>query len=142
MNDPRTALAAASKHLDDCELLYEQGRSDNAGYLSGYVVECCLKSLLVHPQLPAAKQLGHDLLLQMDRVWQFCLALAPERRRVVLPSTPQVLRLITEWKPDLRYTRAGTVDAGTAADFLAAARSVFKAAAIEQKLDYSQYTAL
>src|SRR6185436_2255221 len=113
MTNPKTALAAASKHFDDSELLLSQGRTDNAGYLSGYVVECCLKSLLVHPLLPAGKTLGHDLFLQMERVWQFCLALAPERRRVVLPASTEVKKLLLQWKPDLRYDPVGTLDAAT-----------------------------
>ena len=38
---------AAAKHLLDCSLLQAQGRHDGAGYLAGYVIECCLKTLIL-----------------------------------------------------------------------------------------------
>src|SRR4051812_31003088 len=36
---------AAGKHLQDAKVLLIAGRADGAAYLSGYVVECSLKSL-------------------------------------------------------------------------------------------------
>ena len=38
--------AAARKHLKDSAVLLAEGRPDGAAYLSGYVVECTLKTLL------------------------------------------------------------------------------------------------
>src|SRR5438876_6631025 len=50
---------AAQKHLLDVEVLLAQGRLDGAAYLSGYVVECSLKSLHV---LETGRDLrGHHL---------------------------------------------------------------------------------
>ena len=38
--------AAAQRHFDDAVFLEQQGRSDNAIYLAGYVQECALKAYL------------------------------------------------------------------------------------------------
>lgn len=38
---------AAGKHLDDAAALVDAARYDGAAYLSGYVVECSLKTLIV-----------------------------------------------------------------------------------------------
>lgn len=38
---------AAGKHLADALTLLDAGRADGAAYLSGYVVECALKSVLI-----------------------------------------------------------------------------------------------
>jgi HEPN domain-containing protein len=50
-----TFISAAQKHLTDASLLLEQNRFDNAAYLSGYVVECCLKALLRLDMMPSVK---------------------------------------------------------------------------------------
>jgi len=38
---------AARKHLEDARVLLARGRADGAAYLSGYVVECALKSVIL-----------------------------------------------------------------------------------------------
>lgn len=45
---------AAHKHLLDAQTLMGQQRADGAAYLSGYVVECALKSLWLHETGEAA----------------------------------------------------------------------------------------
>jgi len=37
---------AAGKHLQDASVLQNGGRSDGVAYLSGYVVECAMKTLI------------------------------------------------------------------------------------------------
>lgn len=39
---------AAGKRLSDARVLLPAGRADGAAYLAGYVVECSLKSVLLH----------------------------------------------------------------------------------------------
>ena len=56
-----TFISVAQKHLTDSLLLLEQKRFDNAAYLSGYVVESCLKALLDIDGMPSVKELGHEL---------------------------------------------------------------------------------
>jgi len=38
---------AAEKHLTDADMLLHAGRFDGAGYLTGYVVECVLKTYIL-----------------------------------------------------------------------------------------------
>ena len=135
-----TAILASAKHLDDAEILFASGRCDNSAYLSGYVVECSLKSLLLVDGMPDVKKLGHDLQIQMQQAWQFCLALAPDRRRVTIPSGPDVDALMATWKPDLRYDVPGSMSPAKAGQFLTAARDVFCAISIAQQLDHSSHT--
>ena len=49
---------AAGKHLGDATALLGAGRVDGAAYLSGYVVECALKSIVI---LEGGNSWGHDL---------------------------------------------------------------------------------
>ena len=62
-------ISVAEKHLTDSSLLLAQKRFDNAGYLSGYVVECCLKALLDIDGMPSVKELGHGLRNRPCRRW-------------------------------------------------------------------------
>lgn len=39
---------AAGKHFEDARALYRASRFDGAAYLAGYVVECSLKTILLH----------------------------------------------------------------------------------------------
>jgi len=50
---------AARKHLEDARVLLAKGRADGAAYLSGYVVECALKSIILLATENAIK--GHSL---------------------------------------------------------------------------------
>jgi len=50
---------AARKHLEDARVLLARGRADGAAYLSGYVVECALKSIILLATANAIK--GHSL---------------------------------------------------------------------------------
>ena len=50
---------AARKHLEDASVLLAGGRADGAAYLSGYIVECALKSIILLATANAIK--GHNL---------------------------------------------------------------------------------
>jgi len=50
---------AARKHLEDARVLLAGMREDGAAYLSGYVVECALKSVILLATANAIK--GHNL---------------------------------------------------------------------------------
>lgn len=51
---------AAGKHLGDVEALLTAERNDGAGYLSGYVVECALKALILHDRCFDSNTRVHD----------------------------------------------------------------------------------
>ena len=40
-------ISAAARHSFDADLLIENKRLDNAGYLAGYAVECSLKAIIL-----------------------------------------------------------------------------------------------
>lgn len=111
---------AAGKHLGDTGTLLDAGRHDGAGYLSGYVIECALKSVILHDKcfdtsvghhdatrLAAwhrtlrTRPYGHDLRALA------AVAVGPEGARYLpdLPATAEIL----DWRETLRYAPPGDV---------------------------------
>ncbi len=133
--DLSTCISAALKHLDDSDHLLSATRFDNAAYLSGYVVECGLKSLLLAPGMPAAKQLGHDLRLMAGNALHLAAALSPARKRYSIPSSRHMAALIQTWRADERYARKGTVDRNLAESRVQAAHEAASALIYPRLLD-------
>jgi len=53
---------AATRHLRDAQLLFENRRFDNAVYLAGYVAECALKAMIeLFDQQSNPRTYGHNL---------------------------------------------------------------------------------
>ncbi len=111
---------AAGKHLADAGALLDATRPDGAAYLSGYVVECALKSVILHDrsfdpttgQHDAAalaawhktlskKPFGHDLAALAASF------VGPEGTQYMpdLPATASV----RAWRETLRYAPRGAV---------------------------------
>ena len=123
---------AAQKHLDDARVLQAAERHCGAAYLAGYVVECAVKAVVLHDRSfdPATattdpvkladwhKQLkkrpyGHDI--------AGLLALAATVGGVGAPYFPALDRkdsVVAKWTEQLRYQRAGAVDAAMATSFV------------------------
>jgi HEPN domain-containing protein len=126
---------AAKKHLDDAETLLQAGRCDGAGYLTGYIVECVLKTVIVLERGNAFYH--HDL----TRLSQSAIRLAamPSARtaKYAIKPTPghSLYDRSTGWRETLRYRRAAYVSPKDAADWLAEARILFAAAIIPMQLD-------
>ena len=80
---------AAQKHLLDSAALLLQERPDGAAYLSGYVVECALKSLYLSVQLvipaklPWKGKTGHDLNHLHGQVSTLSIVAGPTIARIV-----------------------------------------------------------
>jgi len=129
------SISAAQKHLTDSSLLLEQQRFDNAAYLSGYVVECCLKALLDMDGMPSAKELGHELALMAGNALMLGYALAPSRSRYNLVPTPDLDRLINDWKPDSRYEKENTTSQALAESRLKGAQAAYEQIWIAMILD-------
>ena len=51
---------AADRHFGDASHLLREGRVETAGYLAGYVVQCCLKSVLIHDHAWDVGTATHD----------------------------------------------------------------------------------
>lgn len=126
---------AAGKHLDDATILERTGRPDGAAYLAGYIVECCLKTLIQVET--GVGQRGHDLLsLATDLSRLAAVAGARTARYATAPEVQRLrARAISAWTPDLRYRAPGGVPPGDAAKWLAEARAVYESTVGQLRLD-------
>ena len=80
---------AASRHLDDALLLKSEQRFDNAAYLSGYVVECAMKTVLVASSM-TTKRLGHELQTLTVEAMPLLWIVAPAMRRYDVPASIEI----------------------------------------------------
>jgi hypothetical protein len=124
---------AARKHLEDAGLLLAQGRADGAAYLSGYVVECALKSLHV---LETGRPLtGHNFGSLVSQVSAVATAATATTARYLGPATRSVVTsAIGGWVPEMRY-RAPSMALPDAAGWHACARDVFGETVHQMHLD-------
>jgi len=124
---------AAQKHLQDAGVLLAQQRPDGAAYLSGYVVECALKSLLVLETKPAPQH--HKLQLLVPQVSMLATFAGAKTARYFGPATRGVLAsAIGGWKPEMRY-RAPFMALSDAQGWHACAQSVFSETVHQMRLD-------
>ena len=125
---------AASRHLDDALLLKSEQRFDNAAYLSGYVVECAMKTVLVASSM-TTKRLGHELQTLTVEAMPLLWIVAPAMRRYDVPASIEIDELIRDWKPERRYDKTGDVDSMQAERWMSAARQVFDSFVVSSVLD-------
>jgi hypothetical protein len=111
---------AAGKHLGDASTLLDARRHDGAGYLSGYVLECAIKSVILHDksfdpsgrhhdatklrswyQTLSRKPYGHDLRALA------AVTIGPEGAPY-LPDLPPKAAVFG-WRETLRYAPTGAV---------------------------------
>ena len=106
---------AAQKHLLDAQALLSQQRADGAAYLSGYVVECALKSLwLLETGVPTGTAVlwkgreGHDLKGLSAQIAAFASVATAKTARYFKTATSRVPQgAIAGWTPDMRYRPPG-----------------------------------
>lgn len=124
---------AAQKHLLDAGVLLAQQRPDGAAYLSGYAVECALKTL--HALETSQALRGHNfgsLVKQVSAVATFAGA---KSAKYFGPATSGVLTsVIAGWKPEMRY-HAPSMGLGEAQSWHACARDVFQETVHQMRLD-------
>lgn len=103
---------AATKHLRDAAALLAAGRSDGAAYLSGYVVECALKTLFLYEAtpIPTAQKWGnkgHDLSdLEKQVATQAVVAGAKTAKYYGAATRGLAAAAIAAWFVELRYRSA------------------------------------
>ena len=124
---------AAHKHLLDAGVLLAQQRLDGAAYLSGYVVECALKSLYT---LETGKALtGHyfsNLLPQLSAV---ATVAGSKSAKYLGPATSSVLgSAISNWRPEMRYW-SPSIAPGDAHIWYGQALDIFQETVHQMKLD-------
>ena len=127
--------AAAGKHLADAELLCGEGHYDGAAYLTGYVAECSLKTLVQVAR--GGRRRSHDLSELSGEVLR--LAADPTARIAPYAPTPDALDPLLDgeasWGPGLRYRASGFIPEGRARCWLAAARSLYERSVVAMRLD-------
>jgi hypothetical protein len=132
---------AAHKHLLDAQALLAQQRADGAAYLSGYVVECALKSLWLHETgLPVGTNApwggqGHKLSFLSAQVAALATVAGAKIARYFGPATKQVpSSAIAGWTPEMRY-RTATMTVNDAQAWCACARDAFNETVAQMRLD-------
>ena len=124
---------AALKHLLDAQTLLGQQRADGAAYLSGYVVECALKSVW---QLETGKpRKGHDLPVLAQAVSAVATVAGAKTARYFKAATSGVLSsAIAAWKPEMRY-QSPSMSVGDAQAWCNVANAVFLETVGQMRLD-------
>lgn len=126
--------SAAARHLDDAQILLGEHRFDNAAYLAGYVAECALKVLLISPA-PSPKAVGHDLSVLTTDALRMLWLFAPAMKRYTVPQTADVLALIQQWNPEMRYGATGDISDLDANHWVSGATQLFNAVVAQLVLD-------
>jgi hypothetical protein len=132
---------AAHKHLLDAKALLAESRPDGAAYLSGYVVECALKSLwLLEIGIPPGNKMpwgrqGHDLPYLLAQVAGLATVTAARTARYFGSRTRGLAASpLTNWSPEMRY-RAPALAIMDAESFHDQASAVFSETIHQMKLD-------
>ena len=126
---------AAGKHLLDALTLKENRRFDGAAYLSGYVIECSLKTLII---LQTKKSIhGHKLDELSKRVLE--LARLPTSKTAkynkVISSKLSIRDPVKGWKAILRYRAEGSLSPAEAEVWVNEAMAVYQSTIAQMKLD-------
>ena len=132
---------AARKHLVDAKVLLAQNRPDGAGYLSGYVVECALKSLWLYEvdvpigRMPWGKQKAHELSFLANQVSALATVAGARTARYYKTATGNVpTSVIAAWNPAMRY-QSPTTSASAAVAWCKIAEDVFNESVGQMMLD-------
>jgi len=126
---------AAKKHLGDAETLFQAQHYDGAGYLTGYIAECVLKTVIV---LEGGKALRvhklHDL--SQSALELAAMPSAKTAKYAIGPSPGHSMYDAARgWRETLRYRPAGSITPQEATDWLTEARTLYAAAIIPMQLD-------
>jgi hypothetical protein len=107
---------AARKHLLDAQTLLQARRSDGAAYLSGYVVECALKSIWLLETRPTGEssppwgKRGHDLGFLESSVASLATIAEAKTARYFGPTCSSIKSSpIITWNPEQRYRPEGII---------------------------------
>jgi len=125
---------ASLKHLSDAEALLTKQRPDGAAYLSGYVVECALKSL--HFIETGQEYIGHDFSKLLSQVVNAVAMVAGAKTAKYLGrATSSVLSSVLQyWKPDMRY-QAPSISLGDAKTWYDCAKDIYYETVHQMKQD-------
>lgn len=124
---------AALKHLLDAQVLLGQKRADGAAYLSGYVVECALKSVW-HLETGMPRR-GHDLLNLAQAVSAVATVANAKTARYFKAATSSLpSSAIAGWDPEMRY-RSPSMSPADAQAWCNIADAVYRETVAQMRLD-------
>lgn len=124
---------AAGKHLQDAGVLLAAGRADGAAYLSGYVVECSLKSIFqLETGTPLHGHFSTDLHNQVSAV--SAVAGAKTAKYLGTATAGILASPVASWHPGMRY-RAASMTLADAQAWHRAAAQVFQETIAQMHLD-------
>lgn len=126
---------AAGKNLTDAQTLQSQGRHDGAGYLAGYVIECCLKTAAL---IESGPLLRHHGLAGLSTEALHLAGLPSAKTAKYAPfgnSGHPIYDLKTGWRQTLRYKEQGAVSAAKARDWIGEADFVYQKTVVCMRLD-------
>lgn len=131
---------AAGKHLDDAKTLENGGRHDGAAYLSGYVVECCFKSLVlfeIHRETWSRVKKGHDLRFLSSEALRLAALPSSKTARYIPRMTPghPLYDHSIGWHEYIRYHAPGSIAATDAREWLLEAEAVYASTVAEMRLN-------
>lgn len=137
---------ASQKHLADAQVLDREQRHDGCYYLAGYVVECALKSVLLHQASwdpPTRTHSPRKLNAELDRLRtpnHDIRGLLEELARTATPHTAKYVpstsaaKNVSRWRPAVRY-RTPNVSAADSAAVLAEAKKLFSLTVDQMRRD-------
>ena len=118
---------AAEKHHTDASILATSARHCGTAYLSGYIIECSLKSLIL--MLDRSQMSGHNL--RQLSIKAIRLASIPtgsaSRYTPTIDRMHPIYNTTNGWHPALRYLPATAVSATTASSWLIEPKSLRRA---------------
>ncbi|KEO84308.1 hypothetical protein [Tumebacillus flagellatus] len=134
MQDSSFAQSAV-RHLQDAQTLLDQGRFDNAVYLSGYVPECAFKTLVqLYMDQRAAREYGH-MLSEIQGVAMDRLRILFPEVDIRLPKSRLDGTVLVDGHPERRYARSGIWIEEQAMQAVARAWDLFEETIVELVLD-------
>lgn len=126
---------AAGKHLDDALILMHNGRFDGAAYLSGYVVECSLKTLII---LQTKKsEIGHNLDKLSKKALEFAGMPTSKTARYnkIIKDKLAIGDPNNGWKETMRYCAPNRLSPDEARIWVEEAKRVYESTVVQMKKD-------
>jgi hypothetical protein len=124
--------SAALRFYADAKSLYRRRRFENAAYLSGYVVECSLKTLIVLSGGLSRDHLSPGLTLLAAKAVSSITN--GTRYQIVFPPQSMV-QPANSWRVAMRYDPDGTVTQNTASSWLREAREAYLTSIARMRVD-------
>jgi len=123
---------AAKKHLEDANVLHTYGRNDGAGYHAGYVIECCLKTLVLieNNNYPIWGQGGpgsHDIreLSSSALIFASLSSQKTAKYASILNNNDSLKNILSGWSASLRYRSPGAIDSVKASSWIQEAEAIY-----------------